>query len=107
MKFLEQVIEFFTSRQVLDYPPSTAMTLADLYEAEGRIDRAADLYRALSAGSDRTNHARYHYEAGRLLQQLELDDEARRMLTRAEALLSDEDSELRPKIADLLGSSPQ
>ena len=105
VKFLEQVIEFFTSRQVLDYPPSTATTLAELYEAEGRVDRAADLYRALSAGSDRANHARYHYEAGRLLQQLELDDEARRMLTRAEALLSDEDSELREKIAALVDSS--
>ena len=105
LRFLEQVIEFFTSRQVLDYPPSTATTLAELYEAEGRVDRAADLYRALSLGSDRASHARYHYEAGRLLHQLELDDEARRMLTRAEALLSDQDAELREKIAALLNPS--
>ena len=97
--FLEQVIDFFTSRQVMDFPPDTATTLATLYEADGRLDRAADMYRALSQGSDRANHATYHYEAGRLLRALELHDEARRMLTRAEALLTDEDSELREKIA--------
>jgi tetratricopeptide (TPR) repeat protein len=98
-RFLEQVIEFFTSRQVMDFPPSTATTLAKLYEADGRLDRAADMYRALSQGSDGANHANYHYEAGRLLRALELHDEAHRMLTRAEALLADEDSELREKIA--------
>ncbi|UCH29643.1 MAG: tetratricopeptide repeat protein [Myxococcales bacterium] len=100
--FLEQVIEFFTSRQVSDFPPSTATTLAKLYEAEGRIDRAADMFRALSQGSDRANHAVYHYEAGRLLSALDLGDEARRMLTRAEALLSDQDADLQKKIAALL-----
>jgi tetratricopeptide (TPR) repeat protein len=101
-KFLEQVIEFFTGRQVMDFPPSTAIALAELYESEGRLDRAADLYRALSQGSDRDRHAEYHYEAGRLLHQLELDDEARRMLTRAAALAGEQDSELREKIAALL-----
>lgn len=103
LKFLEQVIEFFTNRQVMDFPPSTATTLAKLYEARGRIDRAADMYRALSRGSDRQNHALYHYEAGRLLQALELDQEARRMLTRAEALAGEhDDPELRAKVAALL-----
>lgn len=100
--FLEQVIEFFTSRQVMDFPPTTATALATLYESSGRLDRAADMYRALSKGSDGDNHAIYHYEAGRLLHALDLGDEARRMLTRAEALLAPEDSELREKIAALL-----
>jgi tetratricopeptide (TPR) repeat protein len=101
-KFLEQVIEFFTNRQVMDFPPSTATTLAELYEAEGRLERAADLYRALSRGSDREGHARYHYEAGRLLVALELRDEGRRMLTRAEALASGSDPELAQAIAAIL-----
>ncbi|MBW2507406.1 MAG: tetratricopeptide repeat protein [Deltaproteobacteria bacterium] len=102
VSFLEQVIEFFTSRQVMDFPPATATSLARLYEAEGRLDRAADMYRALSQGSDGANHAVYHYEAGRLLTALGLQGDARRMLTRAEALLGDDDSDLRTKIASLL-----
>lgn len=102
--FLKQVVDFFTSHQITDYPPSTATVLAKLYESEGRLDRAADLYRALSQGSDGEHHALYHYEAGRLLQALELEDEARRMLTRAEALVGDEDAELAEKIAARLQS---
>ena len=85
-----------------DFPPTTATTLAKLYEADGRLDRAADLYRALSQGSDRDRHALYHYEAGRLLEALGLDEEARRMLTRAEALLGEDDGELGEKVAALL-----
>ena len=60
------------------------------------------MYRALSQGSDRDNHALYYYEAGRLLTALDLADEARRMLTRAEALVAEDDPELREKIAALL-----
>ena len=60
------------------------------------------MYRALSQGSDRERHASYHYEAGRLLRELGLADEARRMLTRAEALTSEEDASLRAQIAALL-----
>jgi len=100
--FLEQVIEFFTSHQVTDFPPATATALAELYEAEARLDRAADMYRELSQGSDRDRHALYHYEAGRLLLALGLTDEARRMLTRAEALSSEEDADLAGRIAALL-----
>ncbi len=100
--FLEQVLEFFTNHQITDFPPTTAATLAKLYEAEGRLDRAADLYRALSQGSDTEQHALYHYEAGRLLLALDLTDEARRMLTRAEALTSDEDAELSQRVTALL-----
>lgn len=100
--FLNQVIEFFTQHQITDFPPTTATTLAKLYEADGRLDRAADLYRALSQGSDGDRHALYHYEAGRLLQALGLDEEARRMLTRADALLGEDDGELGEKVAALL-----
>lgn len=100
--FLNQVVEFFTHHQITDFPPTTATTLAKLYETEGRLDRAADLYRALSQGSDRDRHALYHYEAGRLLQALDLQDEARRMLTRAEALLGEGEAELGEKITALL-----
>ncbi len=100
--FLEQVVEFFTNHQITDFPPTTATSLAKLYEAEGRLDRAADMYRALSQGSDKEQHALYHYEAGRLLLALGLADEARRMLTRADALTSDEDEELSQKVAALL-----
>ncbi len=104
-RFLEQVIEFFTSRQVTDFPPSTATTLARLYEREGLLERAADMYRALSRGSDTEQHALYHYEAGRLLGAAGLDDEARRMLTRADALASDGDASLKARIAELLAVS--
>jgi len=100
--FLQQVVEFFSGHQITDFPPTTATTLAKLYEADGRLDRAADLYRALSQGSDRDRHALYHFEAGRLLKALELEDEARRMLTRARALLREEDVELGEKVAALL-----
>ena len=100
--FLNQVVEFFTHHPITDFPPTTATTLAKLYETEGRLDRAADLYRALSQGSDRDRHALYHYEAGRLLQALDLQDEARRMLTRAEALLGEGEAELGEKITALL-----
>ena len=100
--FLEQVVEFFTSHQITDFPPTTATPLAKLYEANGRLDRAADLYRALSLGSDKERHALYHYEAGRLLLALGLTDEARRMLTRADALTSDDDAELSEQVTALL-----
>lgn len=101
VKFLEQVIEFFTQRQETDLPPVTATTLASLYEEGGKPERAADLYRALSQGHDRANHGRYHYEAGRLLRAIGLEEEAHRMLTRAEALAADDD-ELRDQVAALL-----
>jgi tetratricopeptide (TPR) repeat protein len=100
--FLEQVVEFFTSHQATDFPPTSATTLAKLYEADGRLERAADLYRALSQGSDKEHHGAYHYETGRLLHALGLSDEARRMLTRAEALTSEDDPELAGRIATLL-----
>ena len=104
--FLEQVIEIFRSNRMLDFPVLTATTLAKLHEAAGRIERAADMYRALSRGSDAAQHARYHFEAGRLLRALDLQDEAHRMLTRAKALATDDT--LRGEIEALLeaGENP-
>ncbi len=102
ISFLEQVVDFFTNHQITDFPPTTATTLAGLYEADGRLERAADLYRALSQGSDKEQHARYHYEVGRLLLALGLTDEAHRMLTRADALTSEDDPELSRQVTALL-----
>lgn len=70
----------------IDLPPNTGLALADLYEKDGRLERAADMYRTLASGSDRANHARYHVEAARCLKSLDLPQEAERMLTRALAL---------------------
>lgn len=102
VSFLEQVVEFFTNQHVTDLPPRSASTLARTYESQGRLERAADMYRALCQGSDRENHASYHYEAGRLLTELGLTEEAHRMLTRAQALTSEQDADLREQIESLL-----
>ncbi len=83
---LERVIEHHLKRNIRDFPPSTAVPLAELYEEQGRLERAADLDGALARGSDRQNHLRYHRDAARVLVKLELWDEARRMLARAAAL---------------------
>lgn len=107
VRFLEQVLEFFTANQVTDYPVPTATSLARLYEKNGRLERAADLYRGLSQGSDTSQHARYHYETGRLLGQLGLQEESRRMLTRAKALaVQSEDSGLSAAVDALLQVAP-
>ena len=91
-EYLQQVVEFFTSHQVTDFPVLAATKLAELYEKADHPERAADLYRALSEGSDRDNHAQYHFEAGRLLQKVGLQEEAHRMLTRAKALAAVDDA---------------
>ena len=79
--------------------------LAKLYESEGLLERAADMYRALSRGSDTEHHATYHYEAGRLLRAAGLTEEARRMLMRADALASEDDASFKERIAQTLGAS--
>jgi tetratricopeptide (TPR) repeat protein len=86
-QWLERVVSMLKDQRTHDIPPPTAITLARLHEAEGRLDRAADLFRLLAMGSDRARHALYHREAARLLIALELPAEARKMLKRAEALL--------------------
>lgn len=84
---LEGVVEMFSARRVYDLPPAIATPLADLHSEAGQRERAADLYRALAHGSDHRQHAWYHLRAGELLWELGLEQEARSMLTRAEALV--------------------
>lgn len=83
---LEEVLRVLASRRHLDFPPDTAVALARLHEKQGRLERAADLYRQLTQGSHREGHAVYYREGARVLEALGLEDEARRMRQRAEAL---------------------
>lgn len=101
-RYLEQVVDLFTRRQAADLPQQSVTTLARLHENAGRLDRAANLYRALTQGEDRANHGRYYFEAGRLLQELGLREDARRMLTRAEALAPED-----PELAELIAARLQ
>jgi tetratricopeptide (TPR) repeat protein len=91
---IEQAIEFLISQQYLDLPPEAAARLARLHEKAGNKGRAADLFVMLARGSDRPNHFLYHREAGRLLAELGIKDEARRMLQRATEL-APEDEKVR------------
>ncbi len=101
--WLERVVEWMKAQRLLDFPPPTAVALARIYEDEGRLDRAADLYRLLAMGSDRASHAAYHREAGRILLALGLNDDARRMLKRAEALLEGDPEALAAVRTELEG----
>lgn len=102
---LDRIIALFVSLRrpdrPLDYPPAAAVARAKIYEDEGRLEKAADIYRTLSSGTDTANHLTYHREAARLLLELELEEEARRMLTRALALAED-DEEARAEIEEQL-----
>ena len=98
---LEAVIAFMTSQRHLDFPPATAVRLAELHEKADKPERAADLYRSLASGSHRAGHATYHREAGRLLAQLGLTDEATRMLKRAIALSEDDEEAAAAAQAEL------
>ena len=56
------------ARQVTDFPPDTAITLARLYESDGRPGPSGGhVSSAQPRRRPRERHARYHYEAGRLL----------------------------------------
>jgi tetratricopeptide (TPR) repeat protein len=86
-RWLERVVAFFSSRRQTDLPPEGAVALARLYEKQpDGAGRALDLYSVLAQGSDRPNLFLYHLEAARLMKQLELPVEARRMLQRAREL---------------------
>lgn len=95
--YLDRVIAYFVRLRRLDFPPATAVARATIHERAGELEKAADLYRGLANGSDRQNHLTYHLEAARLLIQIELLDEARRMLTRALAL-AENDPDARARI---------
>ena len=88
---LEQILTLFTERGLTDFPPEAASVLAELHAKAGRKERAADIFRHLAAGSDREGHGRYHQRTGQLLAELGLEEEAQRMLTRAEALFEDDE----------------
>lgn len=87
IELLERVVRIFVARSSLDFPPAVAVPLAELQEEAGNLARAADLYAGLTRGSHREEHGRYYREAGRLLTKLGLKQEARRMWTRASALV--------------------
>ena len=88
IRLLESVVSTLVESGNRDLPPLAAVALARLQERAGNVARAADLFRTLADGSDRANHALYHEEAARLLDVLELTDEAQRMRERAAALRS-------------------
>jgi tetratricopeptide (TPR) repeat protein len=100
-RLLEQLVETQVKQGRLDLPPEGTAALAALHEKRGNLQRAADLWRSLSRGSDRVNHLRYHREAARLLEALDLRDEARRMYQRA-AELADGDTVAARDIAERL-----
>lgn len=83
---LEGVLSSLLAKGQNDLPPGATEALAKLHEKAGNHARAADLYRTLTRGSEVAQHARYHLEAARLLDVLELTDEAARMRDRARAL---------------------
>jgi tetratricopeptide (TPR) repeat protein len=98
---LERIVRYFLSRSQVDLPAQVAVPLAELQEEAGNLGRAADLYTTLARGSDRENHVIYHREAGRVLKELGLRQEARRMLMRASAL-ADKSSEISRDIEGIL-----
>jgi tetratricopeptide (TPR) repeat protein len=65
---LYAVIEHQASQGNHDqFDPEAAVPLARLYETNGDLEKAADLYRHLAVGYDTRNHFLYNLEAARLL----------------------------------------
>lgn len=89
---LEKVLRHFVQRGVTDFPATAALPLAEMYEKNKGYARAADLYTSLARGSDKAGHLAYHRSAARVLTKLGLIDEARRMLTRAGALVDGDEA---------------
>ena len=87
---LEEVEKLFTAQGRFDLPVDTGVALAKLHERHGRFERAADLYRLLSRGSDAARRPVYCSEAARLLVECGLPDEARKMLRQAISLVADD-----------------
>lgn len=83
---LEGVIAALVQRRAFDFPPDSTIVLARLHEKAGRKERAADLWARLAQGTDVARRVEFHREAARLLAELGLEDEARRLLQRASAL---------------------
>lgn len=87
---LEAVLKRFVDRGDPSVPARTSWKLAALYEEQGRMDRAADVWRMLAERGPGPDRARAHGEAGRLLAVIGLDDEAKKMLKRGLALAPEE-----------------
>ncbi|MCA9532638.1 MAG: tetratricopeptide repeat protein [Myxococcales bacterium] len=102
-ELLEDVLKRFVDRGDAFVPPRTSWALAALYERQGRLDRAADVWRMLADGGPEHDRARAHGEAGRLLAAIGLDDEARRMLKRG-LVLAPEDGPLREDLTSKLAA---
>lgn len=99
---LEAVLKRFVDRGDPSVPARTSWKLAALYEEQGRMDRAADVWRMLAERGPQPDRARAHGEAGRLLAAIGLDEEAKKMLKRGLALAPAEDplrAELEAKLA--------
>ncbi|MCB9659034.1 MAG: tetratricopeptide repeat protein [Sandaracinaceae bacterium] len=112
-ELLEDVLKRFVDRGDAYIPPRTAWRLAALFEQQGRMDRAADVWRMLAERGPESDRARAHGEAGRLLAAIGLDDEARRMLKRglvlarqAEAADAAEEAEQPEERATVSSSQP-
>jgi tetratricopeptide (TPR) repeat protein len=97
---LEKVLRHFMQRGVTDFPASAAVPLAQMHEKAGNDARAADLYSALARGSNKASHFEYHVAAARCLERMGLEEEARRMATRAEGLVGG-DAERKKVLAAL------
>ncbi len=85
-QLLEAVASELLGKGHTDLPAAALVALAAIHEKNGNVARSADLYRMLTRGSDVANHTAYHLEAARLLDLLQLTDEAARMRDRAQAL---------------------
>jgi tetratricopeptide (TPR) repeat protein len=103
IEVFESSVSFLTSQNIPGLPIRTTTTLARLHEETGNVERAADLWRVLSQGPDRQNHLTYHREAARLLTEIGLESEARRMLERALALAED-DEDQKAEISEALAA---
>jgi Tfp pilus assembly protein PilF len=69
------------------YDPEAAVPLARLYEEDGELTKASDIFRHLAAGGHTGGHFVYHLESARLLLARKADGElVRRYLDRAAAL---------------------
>ncbi len=102
-QMLEAIIDTHVKQARFDFPVEPTIALAELHEKRRNVKRAADLWRSLTRGSDRANHLRFHREAGRLLVELGLADEAVRMYQRA-AELAEGDADAARDIADKLAA---
>jgi tetratricopeptide (TPR) repeat protein len=83
-------IEHQSSFGDFNFRPEDAVPLAELCIQSKELERAADLYRHLAAGTHAAGHFIYNLKAGGLLLDLGKADLSRRYLTRARELAGDD-----------------